>query len=70
MGLIRYLILPKMFLSDTDIKKAVKNGEIIISDFDLSRLQPASYDILLGNKFMLTDSYSIDAIDPVKKKFA
>ncbi|MEK7461863.1 MAG: dCTP deaminase [Patescibacteria group bacterium] len=59
-----------MFLSDIDIKKAVKNGEIIISDFDLSRLQPASYDILLGNKFMLTDSHSIDAIDPVKKKFA
>lgn len=59
-----------MFLSDIDIKRAVKAGDIVISDFDLKRLQPASYDILLGNKFMLTDSHSIDAIDPVKKIFA
>jgi dCTP deaminase len=59
-----------MFLSDTDIKRAVKAGEITISGFDHKRLQPASYDILLGNKFMLTESHSVDAIDPVKKKFA
>ncbi|MDO8729266.1 MAG: dCTP deaminase [bacterium] len=59
-----------MFLSDIDIKRAVRAGDIILSDFDLKRLQPASYDILLGNKFMMTDSHSIDAIDPVKKKFA
>ena len=59
-----------MFLSDVDIKKAVKAGDIVLSDFDEKRLQPASYDILLGNKFMLTESYSTDAIDPVKKKFA
>ena len=59
-----------MFLSDRDIKKAVQAGDIIISDFDLKRLQPASYDILLGNKFMLTESHGTDAIDPVKKIFA
>lgn len=59
-----------MFLSDIDIKKAIKVGNIIISDFDEQRLQPASYDILLGNKFMLTEAHSADAIDPVKKKFA
>ena len=59
-----------MFLSDVDIKKAVKARDIVLSDFDEKRLQPASYDILLGNKFMLTESYSTDAIDPVKKKFA
>src|SRR3989344_1665485 len=59
-----------MFLSDRDIRKAVKAGDIVISNFDKKRLQPASYDILLGNKFMLTESHSIDAIDPVKKKFA
>jgi dCTP deaminase len=58
-----------MFLSDHDIKKAVKMGEVILSDFDESRLQPASYDILLGNKFMITDSHTTDAIDPVKKKY-
>ena len=59
-----------MFLSDTYIKKAVKDGDITISDFDAKRLQPASYDIRLGNKFMLTESSSIGAIDPVKKIYA
>lgn len=59
-----------MFLSDKDIKKAVKNGDIIISPFAKERLQPASYDILLGNKFILTESHSTDSIDPVKKRFA
>ena len=42
-----------MFLSDVDIKKAVNNGDIMIKDFDESRLQQASYDILLGNKFLV-----------------
>ncbi|MBX4198785.1 dCTP deaminase [Candidatus Parcubacteria bacterium] len=59
-----------MFLSDTYIKKAVKSGDIVLSDFDVKRLQPASYDILLGNRFMLTESSSIGAIDPVKKQYA
>ena len=59
-----------MFLSNTDIKVAVENGDIIISPFDEKRLQPASYDILLGNKFIITESHATDAIDPVKKKFA
>ena len=59
-----------MFLSDIDIKKAVKDGDVILSDFDGSRLQPVSYDILLGNKFLLTEAHSADVIDPVKKKFA
>ncbi len=59
-----------MFLSDNDIRKAVKNGDITISPFDKKRLQPASYDILLGNKFILTDDHATDAINPVKKKFA
>jgi dCTP deaminase len=59
-----------MFLSNTDIKKALKNGDITISPFEGRRLQPASYDICLGNKFILTASHSTDAIDPVKKKYA
>ena len=59
-----------MFLSDIDIAKALKKGDIIISPFDKKRLQPASYDILLGNKFILTESHSTDSIDPTKKKFA
>ncbi len=58
-----------MFLSDLDIKKALKDGDITIQDFDKKRLQPASYDILLGNKFILTESHTTHFIDPVKKIF-
>lgn len=59
-----------MFLSDGDVEKAVADGSITIRDFDRERLQPASYDVLLGNKFILTDTHSTQAIDPVKKIFA
>src|SRR3989344_3151412 len=59
-----------MFLSDVDIKKAVKDGDIILPDFDNSRLQPASYDILLGSKFLLTEQHAATVIDPVKKQYA
>jgi len=58
-----------MFLSDKDIKAAVDRGEITLSDFDAKRLQPASYDIVLGNKFLLTDGYSTHFIDPERKIF-
>jgi dCTP deaminase len=58
-----------MFLSDHDIKKAVERGDITISDFDEQRLQPVSYDIILGNKFQIIQSHTIAAIDPVKKIF-
>lgn len=58
-----------MYLSDVDIKKAVKNGDIVLSGFDESRLQPASYDILLGNKFLVSNTEKSTAIDPVKKIF-
>lgn len=56
-----------MFLSDIDIKKAVEAREITLSDFDEKRLQPASYDILLGNKFLTLKQHSTTAIDPAKK---
>lgn len=56
-----------MLLSDQDIKKAVDNGEITLKPFDESRLQPASYDILLGNLFIVNDAHSSTFIDPVKK---
>lgn len=55
-----------MFLSDAGIKKAIKKGDLSITDFDPKRLQPASYDILLGNKFIVTDSHSTTIIDPVR----
>lgn len=66
-----YLILLEyfMYLSDRDIKKAIEKGEVIIKDFEEARLQPASYDILLGNKFLVHNTESTMAIDPVKKIF-
>lgn len=56
-----------MFLNDTDIKKAVESKEIELSDFEEKRVQPASYDILLGNKFLITKSHQCGFIDPVNK---
>jgi len=56
-----------MFLSDKDIKQAVAAEEITLSDFDESRVQPASYDILLGNKFLTLKQHSTTVIDPAKK---
>ncbi len=56
-----------MYLSDVDIKKAIKEGHIVIEGYDESRMQPASYDILLGNKFIVHNSQATMAIDPVNK---
>lgn len=56
-----------MFLSDVDIKQAVKEGHITLDPFDTSRLQPASYDILLGNKFIENDASSTHFVDPARK---
>jgi dCTP deaminase len=56
-----------MYLSDRDIRVALENGKIRISDFHESRLQPASYDIRLGSKFLIVKDYSVNAIDPVNK---
>ena len=54
-----------MYLSDRDIRLARDAGTISISDFDAARLQPASYDIRLGNKFLIVKDYSVTNIDPV-----
>ncbi len=56
-----------MYLSDGDILKAIEKGEITIRDFEHGRLQPASYDILLSNKFIVINTESTMAIDPVNK---
>lgn len=55
-----------MFLSDKDIHAAVKKGEITLEPFDAKRLQPATYDIRLGNTFIVNDAHSTKAIDPAK----
>jgi len=58
-----------MFLSDTDIRKAVEEGDVTIDPFDAKRLQPASYDIQLGNKFVVTEPHTTKYIDPVKRVY-
>jgi dCTP deaminase len=59
-----------MFLSDADIKKAIRSKEITLDPFDPARLQPASYDILLGNKFIENDASSTHFVDPARKVYA
>lgn len=59
-----------MFLSDIDIKKAIETQEITLEPFDPSRLQPASYDILLGNRFIENDASSTHFVDPARKIYA
>ena len=59
-----------MYLSDRDIVKAVELGDILLKDFDRKRIQPASYDVLLGNRFVVTDQHTTEFIDPVKGLFA
>ncbi len=55
-----------MFLSDKDIQKAIKAGDIVLDGFEPKRLQPASYDIRLGNTFIVNEAHSTTAIDPGK----
>ena len=56
-----------MYLSDRDIRSSLHDRNITITDFDDERLQPASYDIRLGSKFLIVKDYSVNAIDPMNK---
>ena len=58
-----------MFLSDTDIQKALKEGKITIKPFTEKQLNPASYDVLLGNEFDVTDRHKTSSIDPARKLY-
>ncbi|MBI2618319.1 dCTP deaminase [Candidatus Kaiserbacteria bacterium] len=59
-----------MILSDRDITRSVKNGDITIRPFEKRRVQPASYDILLGNRFVVNNTNITHMIDPTRKKYA
>lgn len=59
-----------MFLSDTDILKEIQSGTITLRPFDEARLQPASYDIQLGNKFVINEENITPFIDPARKIYA
>lgn len=58
-----------MFLSDKDILAEVKAGIIVLEPFDQKRLQPATYDIRLGNTFIVNEAHSTLAIDPARGIF-
>lgn len=58
-----------MFLSDKDIKAELEEGNISLEPFSEEQLQPATYDIRLGNTFIVNDAHSTKAIDPAKGIF-
>ena len=58
-----------MFLSDVDIKKALKEGKVVIRPFTEKQLQVASYDVTLGNEFDVTDRHATSVIDPYNKVY-
>lgn len=60
-----------MILSDGDIKKALELGKITIEYFDLSRLQPSSYDVLLGDTIIKYNDIKIEGefIDTRDKRY-
>lgn len=56
-------------LSDGQIKRRVKSGEIKIIPFDKKCVQPASYDLHLDNQFKIFRQHRIEIIDtknPIK----
>lgn len=55
-----------MILSDRDIKKSIKTGEIEVAPFDEKYLQPASVDLHLDKEFLVFDNYKNYVIDPKK----
>ncbi len=53
-----------MILSDRDIKKELKKGNIIIKPLAKNNIQPASVDIRLGKDFLVYERNSNYIIDP------
>lgn len=51
-----------MLLSDVDILDAIKEGHIVIDNFNKANLQPASYDLRLGKYGIITKSISIEEL--------
>lgn len=58
-----------MILSDVDLQKEIKNRRVIISPFNLSSIQPASYDVTLGDQFRIFKNTQKAYLD-VKEDFS
>ncbi|MDR1982854.1 MAG: dCTP deaminase [Holosporaceae bacterium] len=50
-----------MILTGSEILKNVENKKIIIDAFNVSQLNPNSYNFTLGNKLMIYNNYVLDA---------
>ncbi len=55
-----------MILSDRDIRRALKAGQISIIPYDEHNLQPASIDLHLDKHFLVFDTRKNSVIDPKK----
>lgn len=57
-----------MILSDKDINLAMERGAISIEPFEPDRLQPASFDLTLGSRFLIPkfNSHTGSLVDPLK----
>lgn len=53
-----------MILSDRDIKKALKSGQIVINPIFPNAIQPASVDLHLGGDFLVFKTEQNVCIDP------
>ncbi|MBI2439226.1 MAG: dCTP deaminase [Candidatus Moranbacteria bacterium] len=53
-----------MILSDRDIKKEIRNGEITLKPFKPEYVQPASIDLHLDKHFLIFDTTRNFVIDP------
>ncbi|MDR0678195.1 MAG: dCTP deaminase [Holosporaceae bacterium] len=50
-----------MILTGSEISKNVENKKIIIDAFNISQLNPNSYNFTLGNRLMIYNNYVLDA---------
>jgi dCTP deaminase len=55
-----------MILSDTTIRTRLEKKQITIEPFVDEQLQPASYDVRLGDEFLVFDNTRTEIIDPRK----
>ena len=57
-----------MILSDTDIRKALESGRVVVDPLDEDAVQPASLDVRVGDRFLVFANHRrslIDVRDPM-----
>lgn len=55
-------------LTDAEIKHAIGDGEIGIEPFEEACLQPASYDVRVGSRAIITKSLTLGELEELKKR--